>query len=289
MKKLSVVHSTVYRYSRPVVLNEHRLMVRPREGHQLRVISHEVGVSPNALLRWSQDVQGNTIARATFEEPTDILQVDAHSVVELDSEPWPVFDIDASAISYPFQYSEHDLTDLGPMMTQQYPDPDSLLENWVRGFVRSAPTDTLSMLKDLSAGVSNAIAYVARDAEGTQTPLQTLGVQRGSCRDFAVLLAEAARKLGFGSRIVSGYRYFGDTNEPRAGDNDSTHAWVEIFVPGAGWITFDPTNRGVGNHNLIPVGVARDIRQLVPVSGSYAGPPDALKEMKVGVRVRPYP
>lgn len=288
MKKLSIMHSTVYRYSRPVVLNEHKLMVRPREGHQLKLISHKVSVSPHASLRWSQDVQGNTIGRATFEEPTDILQVDAHSVVELDSEPWPVFDIDASAISYPFLYSEHDLTDLGPMMTQHYPDPDSLLENWVRGFVRSVPTDTLSMLKDLSAGVSKAITYVARDAEGTQTPLQTLGVQRGSCRDFAVLLAEAARNLGFGSRIVSGYRYFGDTDEPRTGDNDSTHAWVEIFLPGAGWIAFDPTNNWVGNHNLIPVGVGGDIRQLAPVAGSFAGPSDALIKMKVGVQIKSY-
>lgn len=286
MTRLSFMHRTVYRYKEPVVLNEHRLMVRPREGHQLKVISHHVDVSPSASLRWAQDVQGNTVARASFREPSDVLQVDAHSIIELSSEPWPVFDIEASAISYPFHYCEYDVTDLGPMMTQQYPDPDGRLENWAKGFVRSRPTDTLSMLKDLSAGTSNDITYEAREAEGTQAPFQTLRLRRGSCRDLAVLLAEAARNLGFGSRVVSGYRYFEDEREAFNLDNGATHAWTEIFVPGAGWIMFDPTNRSVGNYNLIPVGVARDIRQLVPVSGSFAGPDDALTEMKVDVQVK---
>lgn len=261
-------------------------MVRPKEGHQLRVVSHQVDVSPTASVRRAQDVNGNTVARALFTEPSHFLRIDAHSLVDLDSEPWPVFDIDASAISYPFVYSEQDLVDLAPLMAQQYPDPDNRLGNWANGFVRSRPTDTLSMLKDLSAGILNDIAYEAREAERTQAPVETLALRRGSCRDLAVLLAEAVRNLGFASRVVSGYRY-SEEQETSGFDNGATHAWTEIYLPGAGWVTFDPTNRSLGNYNLVPVAVARDIRQLVPVSGSFAGPADALEDMTIEVHLKP--
>jgi transglutaminase-like putative cysteine protease len=153
--------------------------------------------------------------------------------------------------------------------------------------VRSEPTDTLSLLKDLSAGVSQSISYQAREAEGTQSPNETLDRGQGSCRDFAVLFAEAARSLDFGARIVTGYLY--NPNETLVGSNEAgtTHAWAEIFVPGAGWIAFDPTNRSIGSSNLIPVAVVRDIQQAVPVAGSFIGMSDAFIDMSVEVFVTP--
>jgi transglutaminase-like putative cysteine protease len=151
--------------------------------------------------------------------------------------------------------------------------------------VRSNPTDTLSLLKDLSAGVSAWISYQSRDDEGTQAPLQTLDRGWGSCRDFAVLFAEAARSLGFGARLVSGYLFNSDAGVTGSSGAGSTHAWAEIYVPGAGWITFDPTNRSVGGFNLIPVAVARDIAQVVPVAGSFVGMTDAFSGMAVEVSI----
>jgi len=147
--------------------------------------------------------------------------------------------------------------------------------------VRSTPTDTLALLKDLSVGVAESILYQSRDDEGTQSPIETLDRGWGSCRDFAVLFVEAARTLGFGARIVSGYLY----NPEREKDVATTHAWAEVFVPGAGWITFDPTNRSVGGANLIPVAFVRDIRQAVPVAGSFIGPSGSLLGMTVDVSV----
>ena len=141
------------------------------------------------------------------------------------------------------------------------------------------------MLKDLCTGVAQQIDYESRDDEGTQSPLQTLDRRRGSCRDLAVLYVEAARCLGFGARIVSGYLHSPDQGTLGSAGAGSTHAWAEVFVPGAGWITFDPTNRSVGSSNLIPVAVARDIRQIMPVSGSFVGPADAVLAMEVEVRV----
>jgi transglutaminase-like putative cysteine protease len=159
------------------------------------------------------------------------------------------------------------------------------LLSWARAFVRSNPTDTLALLKDLSNGVPGWISYQAREQEGTQPPTQTLERRSGSCRDFAVLFAEAARSLGFGARIVSGYLYNPDQGSVGSTGAGSTHAWAEIYVPGAGWITFDPTNRSVGGFNLIPVAVVRDIRQAMPVAGSFVGSPDAFQGMTVEVEV----
>jgi transglutaminase-like putative cysteine protease len=233
---------------------------------------------------WAQDVFGNAVATASFQTMSDQLVVDSVAELQLDAAPWPVFDIAASAITYPFRYSDDEWTDLGALAGPQYADPGQL-QAWARAFIRSTPTDTLALLKDLTAGVFHQINYEVREDEGTQSPTQTLERQWGSCRDFAVLFAEAARTLGFGARIVSGYLH--NPNQEAVGSvgAGSTHAWAEVYIPGAGWITFDPTNRSVGGANLIPVAVARDMRQVVPVSGSFVGPADAFAGMTVDISV----
>jgi transglutaminase-like putative cysteine protease len=186
---------------------------------------------------------------------------------------------------YPFQYADNERTDLGALLFQQYSDPAKRLQNWTWAFVSGVQTDTLALLKDLCAGVSRWINYQSREDEGVQSPIETLDRGWGSCRDFAVLFVEAARCLGFGARIVSGYLFVADAATIGSVDAGSTHAWAEVYVPGAGWVTFDPTNRNVGGFNLIPVAVARDIRQVMPVTGSFIGASDALLGMWVEVRV----
>jgi transglutaminase-like putative cysteine protease len=282
---LRIYHRTIYRFHRPVSFGPHRLMLRPRESRDLRLISSNMTVTPEAVVTWAQDVLGNAVATATFQSMAKVLEIDSVAAIEVDAPAWPVFDIAASAIFYPFRYSDDEWTDLGALAIQQYPDPAGRLQSWARAFVRSNPTDTLSLLKDLSIGVSARISYQAREQEGTQWPTQTLERGWGSCRDFAVLFVEAARNLGFGARLVSGYLYNPDQDRAGSAGAGSTHAWAEIYVPGAGWITFDPTNRSVGGLNLIPVAVARDIRQAMPVAGSFVGAPDAFQGMSVEVRV----
>ena len=158
-------------------------------------------------MSWALDVFGNAVATATFREMTDTLSVDGVAELQLSAAAWPVFDIAAAAISYPFRYSDDEWLDLGALTVQQHTDPAGRLRQWTKAFVRSTPTDTLSLLKDLSAGVATWIQYQSRDDEGTQSPTETLDRGWGSCRDFAVLFVEAARSLGFGARIVSGYLY----------------------------------------------------------------------------------
>lgn len=260
-------------------------MLRPRESRELRLVTSAIKIRPTATVTWSHDVAANAVATATFRAMTEHLVIDSTQEIELSTDPWPVFDIAASAIDYPFRYAADEWTDLGALTVPQYADPGGRLLAWARGFVRGPRTDTLSLLKDLGTGVSSAIAYQSRDDEGTQAPMETLDRGWGSCRDFAVLFADAARCLGFGARIVSGYLYNPDQRATGSSGAGSTHAWAEVFVPGAGWITFDPTNRSVGSFNLIPVAVARTIAQAMPVAGSFHGMTDAFLDMSVEVDV----
>ncbi|HKX63842.1 MAG TPA: transglutaminase family protein, partial [Rhizomicrobium sp.] len=246
-------HHTSYRYNQPVRLGPHRLVLRPRESLELRLVSMDIRTAPLSRITWASDVFGNAIATAEFDTISDMLEIESNAALELTSAAWPVFPIAASAAAYPFSYSGEERTDLGALLSLQYPDSMGRISAWAAGFVRSRPTDTLALLKDLNAGISATASYQAREDEGTQPPARTLDLGRGSCRDFAVLFVEAARALGFGARIVSGYIF----NPSQPFGAGTTHAWGEVFVPGAGWITFDPTNRQMGGHNLIPVAVAR--------------------------------
>ncbi|MBX5201802.1 transglutaminase family protein [Rhizobium sp. NZLR1] len=278
--KLQIKHRTSYRYARPVWLLAHRLMLSPRTAQQLRTLSFGIDCSARGSIDWAQDVFGNTIATVTFSEQTSELTISSDAVVEQTADPWPVFNIDISAHTYPFTYSSEDKTDLGAFAVAT--SSRGAVSDWAGAFVRSRPTDTLSLLKDLNAGILTNVTYRIRDEEGTQSPEQTLELASGSCRDIAALFIEAVRCLGFGARAVSGYLY-----DPQASvdDGGSTHAWAEVYLPGAGWIAFDPTHRRVGAACLIPVAFARNDGQIMPVTGGYAGTPEDFVEMDVSVKV----
>jgi transglutaminase-like putative cysteine protease len=260
------------------------MMVRPRESRELRVLEHTLSTAPEATLTWSRDVFDNDVATARFQLDTDALVIESNAEVELSTSAWPIFDIDVSAMSYPFSYSEAQWLNLRHLATRQYPDVDGSLESWTRGFIAGTPTDTLSLLKDLNMGVHSQIAYQSRDDEGTQAPAHTLARGWGSCRDLAVLMAEAARALGFGARLASGYLVDSGGLMGTSGSG-STHLWTEIFIPGPGWIAFDPTNATMGGAHLVPTAVVRDISQAVPISGSFVDPGNAFVRMDVEVDV----
>ncbi len=260
-------------------------MLRPRESRELQLISHRLSVSPDATLAWAQDVSGNAVATTSFTGKTNTLRIESQVELEHTGNPWPIFNIAETALNFPFFYSNDDRADLGPLAIQQYLDPMGRLHKWARSFVHDTAPDTLKLLKAISRGVSEALQYEVRESEGTQTPTQSLDRGWGSCRDFAVLFAEAVRSLDMGARIVSGYLYDPQHCATGSAGSGSTHAWAEVYVPGAGWINFDPTNRSIGGFNLVPVAVARDIALLMPVSGSYIGAADAFAGMEVEVRV----
>ena len=174
MTAIRIRHMTTYRFREAVHLSPHRLMLRPRESRELRLMSHILTITPDAVTKWAQDVFGNTVALINFADTAPTLVIGSEADILLDAVDWPVFDIAASAISYPFRYSDEEWTDLGALTIAQYPDPGGRLQNWTRGFIRSNPTDTLSLLKDLNAGVAQHVRYQSREIEGTQSPQESL-------------------------------------------------------------------------------------------------------------------
>ena len=285
MFTIVINHRTVYQYREPVEFGAHKLILRPRESRSLRIIQHELTIAPSATVTWAHDVFGNAVATAVFQEPSIELVVNNLVKLELDTEQWPVFEIAASASNYPFLISDDESVDLGGLRLQSYLDSGGRVKEWAQEFVRETPTNTLALLKDICTGVAEQVTYEARETDIAQTPCYTLDYRRGSCRDFAVLFVDAVRSLGFGARIVSGYLYDPDKNALGLSGEGNTHAWAEVYVPGAGWIVFDPTNRNVGGFNLIPVAFARHIRQVMPVSGSFIGEQDVFNGMDVSVKV----
>ncbi len=286
MTRLHIQHVTTYRYMRAVGLGQHTLMLRPRQSRDVHVLSSALSVTPSATLIWSEDVSGNAVASASFATMTDRLTIECRSEIELGAVAWPVFEIAYSAASYPFRYSDDDWTALGALTVLTYTDPNGRLAQWARGFVRGNPTDTLSLLKNICAGIGASIRYQSRDDEGTQSACETLNRGWGTCRDFAALFVDAVRNLGFGARIVSGYLFDPESSATGNSKTGNTHAWAEVFVPGAGWIAFDPTNGGVGGFNLVPVAVARSIHQVMPITGSLTSISEGPAAMAVAVSIR---
>jgi transglutaminase-like putative cysteine protease len=274
MPLLTIHHKTEYRYARPVAFGEHRVMLRPRDGHDLRVLEGRLDIAPQpSSLRWIHDVFGNSVAIAGFETRADRLVFDSMVTVEHSPQNDMALTPGDDAWHYPFAYDDEELPDLLQSITPQYADPDGALERWALGFLSpSGQTVTIAMLTEMTHAVRAQFAYRRRHEHGTQHPLDTLATRSGTCRDFALLMIEALRRLGIAARFVSGYLFVpGKGDEKGHVGGGSTHAWVRAYLPGAGWVEFDPTNGIVGNRDLVRVAVARDPHQAIPLHGTFHG------------------
>jgi transglutaminase-like putative cysteine protease len=292
MTILTVKHVTTYSYAKPVRLGEHRMMLRPRDSNDQRLLDASLQIEPRPQdLRWIHDVFDNCVAIATFTGDTRSLRVENNLTLEHTSMEEPEFQLEDRAQLYPFPYDPDEIPDLARLIERHYPDPARELDHWVRRFLHHGrPTETGALLMTLTYAIKEGLTYERRTAKGTRSPLQTLTSGRGTCRDFAVLMMEAARALGFAARFVSGYIYVPDRDigESHLGGG-STHAWCQIYLPGAGWVEFDPTNGIVGSRDLIRVAVAREAHQAIPLHGSYYGDAADDEGMQVSVLVRQLP
>jgi len=288
MTLLTVRHITVSRYRVPVGFGDHRMMFRPRDGYDQKVLDEVLTIIPEPTqIRWLHDVFGNFVAVASFDARADELSFTSEIRVESTPSNLPDLQIEAEATAYPFLYSEDELPDLMPFIARRYPDPDNAVERWVRRFLRQGRSNqTGALLMTLTAAIKESFVYIRRSEQGVHEPGLTLRLGHGSCRDLALLMVEGVRTLGFAARFVSGYLYV-----PRRDDRDirgggATHAWCQVYLPSAGWVDFDPTNGVVGNRDLIRVAVARDPRQAVPLTGIWYGKAEASLGMSVEVIVR---
>lgn len=284
---LTIHHKTEYRYAYPVSFGEHRIMLRPQDGHDLRVVSARLEISPTPEAQHNiHDVFGNSVTIATFGERASRLTFDYTVTVEHFPPDSTVLTPDNDAYFYPFLYEEGELPDLTQYITPQYADPDGTISEWGRKFLSDgSTTSTQDLLTNITHAVRSTFVYRKRHEQGTQHPLDTLYTRSGTCRDYALFMIEVLRRLGIAARFVSGYLVTRADRSRNYFGGGSTHAWVQVYLPDAGWVEFDPTNGIIGSRDLIRVAVARDPSQAIPLHGTYMGTADAHLSLDVTVDV----
>lgn len=284
MPLIEIHHGTRYTYRQAVSFGAHRIMVRPREGHDQRLIDCKLHIDPPPSdIRWIHDVFGNSVAIATFDRRATELYIASNVSMEHSPQAGNDIWVEEYARRFPFNYASEDMPDLLRSIERQHQDPWRKIDIWARSFL-DGEADTLALLRTIATSIRKDFTYVPRHEKGTQTPLETLQKKQGTCRDFAVLMIDAVRTLGLAARFVSGYVYNPKPGAGRVGGGN-THAWVRVFLPGSGWVEFDPTNGIIGNHGLVRVAVARDPAQAVPLSGTWVGFPSSFIRMDVRVDI----
>lgn len=280
MRRLRILHSTTYSFPQPVQIAAHELRLRPREDHGLHIESSTLNINPLATLRWHRDVEDNSVAIASFIMIADHLRIDSEVVIQqFDEEPLDFLVADY-AENHPFSYPLAEQAVLAPYLAyvvEGNPDP---VQQWLARIWQSGQRiQTYELLQRLLVQIHQTLTYRLREEPGVQSPAQTLATGTGSCRDFAALFMAAARRLGLASRFVSGYLHVPST----AAAGGATHAWAEVYLPGAGWKGFDPTIGEIAGSKHIAVAVSRLPESVPPVAGSYIGPPGARLDVSVSV------
>lgn len=280
--KIRIQHRTTYRYTEPVALGQHRVMVRPREGHDLHIESSILTIRPAQTIHWLRDVNGNSIALIDFTERSREMMIYSELVLQhYDSDPLD-FRITPYALHYPFVYDPWTLPELTAFTHIIFPADAERVRVWLGQFWEPGKlVETVTLLQGLNQFIQKTFTYTRRDEFGVQSPAKTLDRNSGSCRDFATLFIEACRSWGLAARFVSGYMLCEATEAGGA----STHAWAEVYLPGAGWKGFDPTSGRMTGSQYVAVAVSRHPEAATPISGSFLGVPTAFLGIEVDVRV----
>jgi transglutaminase-like putative cysteine protease len=282
MLRLHVHHRTTYSYSEPVAFGRHRLVLRPREGHDLRIVEMALAIGPAHEITWVRDVYGNSLALVDFTAPSARLEIVSDVTIER-AEPFPERRFhEPWLVPWPVQYEVEEQVVVDAYRRLSFPDDASALEQWLGTDPVRREGDAEGTLLDLCSRVHGAIAYRRRAERGVQTPRDTLRAASGSCRDLATLMMDAARVLGVASRFASGYAHSSATLAGRA----STHAWTECYLPGLGWRGFDPTTGKAAGGQHIAAGVSQHPRGVMPVSGSFVGARSLFRSLEVDVQTR---
>lgn len=290
MPALTIRHVTTYRYRQPVAFGEHRMMLRPRDSHDQKVIDATLGITPEpSSLRFDRDAFGNHVAIAEFAAKATELSFE--SVVSVEHSPSDPADllVGEGVPAFPVDYGDEIEPDLDDCLRRRHADPNDEIGNWMRQFIDEAATGgALALLARLSRGIHQRFTYRRREAKGIQSPAETLRLGHGSCRDFAWLMIEAARALGFAARFASGYLAVsveGTPEEAEGGPHGATHAWAQVYLPGVGWVDFDPTSGSVGKSALVTVAVVGDPADALPLHGTFIGSASDPLGMEVHVSV----
>lgn len=282
MKRIRIQHSTTYTYSEPVKLLPHKLMLRPRAGHDIQLESTSLSISPGHTVKWHRDIYGNSVAVATFNEPSNELKIVSDVIIgHYEAAPLD-FIVDEKAVMFPFYFDPSERVDLVPYQTLCFPSDSDAVRDWLQQLWQPGQRiETYALLARINKEIVKSFDYKMREEPGVQRPAETLENGSGSCRDFATLFIEACRYFGLAARFVSGYLHCPETVH----GHGSTHAWAEVYLPGAGWKGFDNTSGIVVGQDHIAAAVTRHPGDAPPISGRYVGNTSKPPAMKVKVIV----
>ncbi|MEP7246265.1 MAG: transglutaminase family protein [Gammaproteobacteria bacterium] len=285
MQRLRILHTTRYVYSRPVEFTRHRLVIRPREGHDLRIESMQLRIEPEHALTWARDVFGNSIALVDFGGPALVLEIVNDVVVERFL-PFPARILHTPMrVPYPVIYDPFESTMIAAYLERSFPEDVSAITTWLGENLRVDAADAEGTVLSLCVLVNSKIKYMRRQEKGVQTPAQTAQLGSGSCRDMATLMMDAARSLGLAARFASGYIH----GIASLAGHASTHAWTEVYLPDLGWRGFDPTLGTTISLRHVVAGVSNHPRGVMPITGGFIGKRVDFKELDVHVKTEELP
>jgi hypothetical protein len=281
-----IIHTTTYRYSAPVFFGLHRLVIRPREGHDLQVQELDLRIQPACRVTWHRDLFGNSIAVAIFTEGAELLEIRNEAIILRRDITSHTGLLEAFPVRFPVDYAPLEESVVAGYRAPVYPEEREGLANWVHGlFTPAAGSDAVALVYAMGTWIYRNIQYRRREDRGVQTPQETLRLASGSCRDMATLLLEAVRSVGLAARFASGYLDSASSAAGRA----ATHAWTEVYFPEHGWFGLDPTLGEGTSHKHIVTGVSSHPRGVMPVSGSFSGPRENYLNMTVTVKIEALP
>ena len=285
---LEIRHVTTYQYRNPVKFGAHRAMFLPRPAARGRLLSWSAKTNLHSRTRWVSDGLSNNVTEIEFDEAgKELTFTFQFRGIHFGGESVEQFALEPRAERVPVQYTPDEWTDLIGFMRPHAEDPDVSVAAWASSFLTGSGNRTIDLLARMLDTFRDTFSYQARVTEGTLSPRELLQSKSGTCRDYAWLMIEALRRLGFAARFVTGYIYDAALDGGAAGTTGSgaTHAWVQVFLPGAGWMNYDPTNHIDAGFDLIPVAIARYPGQAIPLAGSWSGNANDYLGMSINVAV----
>ena len=244
---------------------------------------------PQARLISTLDAQDNSALWAHFWDKAGALNIRTEFEIEtLDTNPFD-FLLRPAAAKFPFTYAPADKFALAPYLAPPFDRTQTRLRSWLAEHLVDTPVETVPFLTALNGLLYGSVAYARREEGAIQPSAETLALGSGSCRDFAVLLIELCRTLGLAARFVSGYLYDPPPPEEKNPAPGAMHAWVEVYLPGAGWKGFDPTRNMFCDDTFIPVAHAAQADTVNPIQGNYYASGPVPSKLTTSVRVEKLP
>lgn len=291
--KLSISHVTQYQYAEAVTDSVNEIRLTPSTNERQSCYQQAISIEPNASLFTYEDYFGNRVHAFSVNSPHKRLTIRTNMTVVTKEAPSPeerAFYLSKRSPEQGWKWlltedTNNRFTEF--LLTTEYTAVTSEVEQFVYELKGNEDAPQVSVLDWLSALSSKIRTEFIYDPDATDVKTRTSEMferKRGVCQDFAHLMIAGCRAINIPARYVSGYHFVGDLQGGSADFEQASHAWVEAFVPGLGWCSFDPTNMDPVGERYVKLGHGRDYKDIVPVKGVYRGTGEQILHVTVDVQ-----